>query len=117
MEELSNGSLLTNNYTRIFYKEDPETIAPCYFRVETLKEEPLAHINFQHGPVKEKGVNGVSNEDLINMVLKRLSAFQETEYKCRENAEAITKLEESLMWLRKRTSDREIRNVVGASSV
>jgi hypothetical protein len=30
---------------------------------------------------------------------------------------AITKLEESLMWLRKRTQDREARNVEGTSVV
>ena len=51
------------------------------------------------------------NEDLIAMVIDRLQSFQESEYKCRENAVAITKLEEALMWLRKRTQDREDRGV------
>lgn len=35
----------------------------------------------------------------------------------RENAVAITKMEEALMWLRKRTMGREAREVVGTSNI
>jgi hypothetical protein len=51
------------------------------------------------------------------MVIDRLNGFQSTDFKCRENAIAITKLEEALMWLRKRTQDREIRGVEGSHIV
>ena len=81
------------------------------------EDDILAEINFQEGPIKECGVNGVCNEDLINMVLERLECFQNTEFKCRENAIAITKLEEALMWLRKRTIAREQRGVEGTHEV
>lgn len=74
-------------------------------------------VDFQCGPIKECGVNGLNNEDLLLMVLTRLNAFQDTEFKCRENALAITKIEESLMWLRKRTTEREMRNVEGTHTV
>jgi len=57
------------------------------------------------------------NEDLIAMVIDRLQSFQESEYKCRESAVAITKLEEALMWLRKRTQDREDLGVEGTHTV
>ena len=77
----------------------------------------LAQIHFQEGPVKENGVNGVANEDLLVMVVRRLQGFQESEFKCRENAMAITKIEEALLWLRKRTMGRENRGVVGTSAV
>ena len=46
-----------------------------------------------------------------------LQSFQESEYKCRENAIAITKLEEALMWLNKRTQDRIKRKVAGTSQI
>jgi hypothetical protein len=59
------------------------------------------------------GVNGVFNQDLIGMVICRLEHFQNSDFKCRENAMAITKLEEALMWLRKRTVNREKRGVLG----
>ena len=74
-------------------------------------------INFQNGPIKEAGVNGVMNEDLIAIVIDRMQGFQSGQYACRENAVAITKLEEALMWLRKRTQDREDRGVEGTSTI
>lgn len=77
----------------------------------------LCDIHFQEGPIKECGVNGVCGEDLICMVIDRLEHFQESEFRCRENAMAITKLEEALLWLRKRTMGREQRGVEGTHIV
>ena len=74
-------------------------------------------IMFQKGPIQENGVNGIHNEDLISIVIDRLQGFQSGNYSCRENAIAITKLEESLLWLRKRTMDREVRGVEGKSII
>ena len=37
------------------------------------------------------------------------------DFACRENSIAITKLEEALLWLNKRTQDRIARNVEGTS--
>ena len=56
-------------------------------------------------------------DDLIAICINRLENFQNSEYKCRENAVAITKLEESLMWLRKRTLNRNKRNVLGENKI
>lgn len=70
-------------------------------------------VNFQNGPIKEAGVNGVMNEDLIAIVIDRMRGFQSGDYACRDNALALTKLEEALMWLRNRTKDRENRGVEG----
>lgn len=100
--EKSNGA----NHTYIIERSQPEG--------SERPEVPFVQINFQNGPIKEVGeVNGVMNEDLIAIVIDRLQGFQESEFKCRENAIAITKLEESLLWLRKRTMDRERRGVLG----
>ena len=82
-----------------------------------IDDGKIATVQFQKGPLKEAGLNGVMNEDLIVMVIDRLEAFQESPFKCRENAVAITKLQEALMWLRKRTEDREERNVEGTHQV
>lgn len=51
------------------------------------------------------------------MVIRRLQGFQDSPFSCRENAMAITKLEEALLWLRKRTMGRENRGVVGTNAV
>lgn len=115
--------LLTTKYTKV-YEDNMVFNAPHDFTVvsnETLADgesaKVLAQIHFQEGPIKENGVNGVCNEDLIVMVIRRLQSFQESDYACRENALAITKLEEALLWLRCRTMGREQRNVVGTSEI
>lgn len=75
----------------------------------------FANIQFQNGAILESGINGCQNEDLIEIVLDRLRDFQNGKFPCRENAIAITKLEEALMWLDKRTLDRKERKVEGIS--
>ncbi len=69
-------------------------------------------INFQNGPVKEHGVNGITNEALLAIILHRLRVLNQT-YPCRENSLAITNIEQGLMWLERRTQDRQKRGVEG----
>lgn len=120
MKQIQNG-LITDKYTQVYQEEDFKFNAPHHFQVRTQRgvpngkpvQELIQCVNFQEGPIKENGVNGVNNEDLIAMVISRLEHFQDSDFRCRENAVAITKLQESLMWLRKRTMDREARGVEG----
>jgi hypothetical protein len=72
-------------------------------------------VEFQNGAIKENGINGIHNEDLIAIVIDRLQGFQDGDFACRENALALTKLEEALLWLNKRTNDRINRGVEGIS--
>lgn len=118
MKELKRD-LLTNKYTRIFYEDDDERVynAPHHFTVFDIEGKELAAIDFQEGPIKECGINGVCNEDVICMVVERLECFQDSKFKCRENAIAITKLEEALLWLRKRTMRREAEGKEGTHEV
>lgn len=73
-------------------------------------------IEFQNGPIKEAGVNGISQEALLAVIIDRLRSFQSGQYACRENALALTKCEEALMWLQKRTQDRIRRGVEGTNA-
>lgn len=57
--------------------------------------------------------NGAFVEGVIAAALGRLEYYQSTPFRCRENALAITKLEEALLWLGKRTADRIARGVEG----
>lgn len=68
---------------------------------------------FQNGPIAEVGVNGVTHEALLAILVDRMRGFQEGPYACRENALALTKLEEAQHWLQKRTRDRMARGVEG----
>lgn len=74
----------------------------------------LAEINFQKGPRNEPdSVRGVVDEDLLEIVRDRLASFQRGALPTRENARALTHIEEALMWLNKRKEDRAERDVLG----
>ena len=73
-------------------------------------------IKFQKGPVKEAGINGCHQEDLLAIVIHRLQCFQSSEFACRENALALTKIEEAMHWLNHRTTDRKARGIEGTST-
>lgn len=70
-------------------------------------------INFQKGPINEAGVNGVTQEALLAICIDRLRSFQAGPYACRENALALTKIEEAQHWLLSRTRARMARGVEG----
>lgn len=69
----------------------------------------------QNGPVKEVGVNGCQINTLIEAAKIIIEGLNK-KFPCRENAVAITKLDEALMWLEKRTKDREKRGVEGTNN-
>lgn len=75
----------------------------------------LCLIRFQNGPVKEAGINGITQESLLAVVIDRLRGFQKGEFGCRENAIALTKIQEAMMWLQQRTRDRLVRGVEGTN--
>lgn len=70
-------------------------------------------ILFQNGPINEKGVNGITQEVLLAIVADRLRSFQAGPFTCRENALALTKIEEAMHWLQRRTLVRMRRGVEG----
>lgn len=123
MRKKLEHDLSGSKYTTVYYEPESEMQygAPHCFTVIASNEDgsgtPLAEVHFQEGPIKECGVNGVCNEDLIAMVICRLEHFQKGQFACRDNAIAITKLEEALLWLRKRTIARESRGVEGTSGI
>lgn len=77
--------------------------------------EDSAGIVFQNGPIKENGVNGLTHEALLAIVIDRLRSFQAGPYSCRDNAVALTHIEEALMWLQRRTRERIKRGVEGTN--
>ncbi len=76
-------------------------------------DEGVIDIRFQAGPLQEVGVNGCSIEDVIDVLTARLEGFQRGDFRCRENALAITKLEEAKQWLLYRTMKRQQQGVEG----
>lgn len=72
-------------------------------------------IFFQNGPIKEAGVNGISGEALLAIVIDRLRSFQEGPYASNENMHALVHATQCLEWLQKRTRDRLARGVEGTN--
>ena len=118
MREINIG---INKFTRIIRADEPSFGGACHvYKIELLKalqNETITKIYFQKGPIKENGINGCHNEDLIAIVIDRLQSFQKGEFACRENALALTKLEEALHWLQHRTREREQRGVEGTNQI
>ena len=75
--------------------------------------EVMATISFQKGAMKDVGFNGISDEALLSIVIDRLRGFQSGPFSCRENALALTNIEQGLLWLNARTRDRMDRGVEG----
>ena len=76
----------------------------------------VGEINFQKGPrTEESSIHGILDADLLEIVRDRLKVFQDGPYKTRENACALTHIEEALMWMNKRVEDRAERGVLGTN--
>ena len=74
----------------------------------------LGEIQLQCGPRKEgNSIHGVIDTDLLEIVRDRLKSFQAGPFSSRENACALTHIEEALMWMNRRVEDRIERNVLG----
>jgi len=102
------------------------------YTVENFESDSTQVINFIHKlPAKEaveRGIiedsadlapetlvtvtEGTTNEELLKVLINRTQYLQ-SKFPCRENENAITKMEEALMWFDKRTADRKARNVEG----
>ena len=70
-------------------------------------------IVFQNGPINQAGVNGVTHEALLAILIHRLRCFQAGPYACAENACALTQLEAAQESLHSRTRARMARGVEG----
>lgn len=75
-----------------------------------------ASVKFQFGPLLENEFNGVSNESVLAVVIDRLKGFQAGPFACRENAIALTHLQDAMHWLHSRTRDRAFRGVEGKAA-
>lgn len=81
--------------------------------------EPGQHstILFQNGPIKEAGVNGLTHEVLLAILMDRMEGFQAGPYASDDNALALNHMKAALGSLQKRTRARMARGVEGTHAV
>lgn len=72
------------------------------------------NIQLQKGPRRlVSSVHGIIDTDLLEIVRDRLIAFQNGEFACEYNAEALEHVEKALEAMNRRVEDRIKRNVLG----
>jgi hypothetical protein len=106
----------TNDRIKITAMDDPGAGgAHHYYTVDVDGSENGLDIHFQNGPIAEAGVNGVTQEVLLAVVIDRLRSFQAGPFACPENADALVHATEALETLKSRTRERMKRGVEGKS--
>jgi hypothetical protein len=77
-------------------------------------------IKFQDGPIKEVGINGIQNEDLLRILIDRLEYLQGMDngrYACQENYDTKILLGVALRQQELRTKKRTQRGVEGTNNI
>jgi len=74
---------------------------------------PTTTLHFQKGPVKEHGLNGLSNEVLVAICIDRLRGFQGGQFKCDSNQKQLEYLEAYMAEAKARTAGRVAGGVEG----
>ena len=96
-----------NHHQRVSYDADSATYSISSLKFDDTDPE------VEVGSIKIQGYNGLTIETLIDIVVHKLRLYQAA-LPSRENALALTKLEEANLWLdARRMVDRKVRGIVG----
>lgn len=87
--------------------------APHMYRCRFANSRGAYTFNFQKGGIQEVGVNGLTHEVLLAIVIDRLEHFQKGPFPCGENAEALKHINRAMACLKQRTENRLARGVEG----
>ena len=90
--------------------DEPGHGGACHEYLIGWIEEPgtpvSMRVQFQNGPIKEFGVNGITETALLAIVIDRLRSFQTGPFACNSNLLALRKVDDALFLLQGRTRDR-----------
>lgn len=112
----------TFDHRQIIASRLPETTSPGdpLYQLEVYEaghtDKPAQFtdtLKFQDGPIKEAGLNGWTNEDLLIIVADRLESFQASKFRCSENGIALDYVKNALGQLNARTARRSAEGVEG----
>lgn len=73
-------------------------------------------VSFQDGPIPANGVNGVTSEAMLAILIHRTSTLN-ANFPCEENELAILHMKKALDWFNTRTAKRKARGVEGKNVV
>jgi hypothetical protein len=119
VDEPGQGGACHEYQIRSFCTPDETIPAHKWNHVEVFPDGSctgeLCAISFQNGPIKECGVNGITQEALLAIVIDRLRSFQAGPFSCTDNAEALAHCQQALHSLQRRTLGRIARGVEGTN--
>lgn len=75
-------------------------------------------ISWQNGPIAgPDDRNGAFVIDVIQIAIDRINFYNESQFRCRENSLAVTKLEEAIHWLESRRGRRAGEGILSTHKV
>jgi hypothetical protein len=112
-----------NDQIKISVLDDPGAGGACHHYMLTLPgwlrapdgsgAKGVWDIKFQNGPISEAGLNGITHEALLAILIDRLEHFQAGPYANDYNAAALNHLQSAQGCLLDRTRERMSRGVEG----
>ena len=105
-----------HNGLEVFSVPGPHSAEPNGHHYEVRFSTRTAHktveIDFQEGPVKTFGLNGVTNEALLAILIDRTKVLNDA-FPCEENEVALTHMWDALRSLEARTARRVATGLEG----
>jgi hypothetical protein len=109
----SGGACHVYLVTGMDMKNNPGADVPMPAWAEDLTPMNGQSILFQNGPIAEAGVNGITHEALLAILIDRLTAFQAGPFANHFNGSALQHLHDAQEELKARTRVRMARGVEG----
>lgn len=108
-----------NDVLRVLVLDEPGSGgAHHHYEIQIPTNEPnstatTVPVRFQNGPIKEAGVNGLTHEALLAILIDRMEGFQAGPYASPDNQEALEAMRAAQTALQRRTLARMARGVEG----
>ena len=107
-----------NHQLGVYVLDEPGHGGACHKYNIMHAETELCGLSFQNGPIKAGfGVNGITHEALLAILIDRMEGFQAGPYASQDNADALNHMNLALASLQLRTRARRARGVEGTHTV
>jgi hypothetical protein len=106
-----------NDQIKITVRDQPGAGGANHEYEIALPDGSGVRISFQNGPIAENGVNGITQEVLLAIIIDRLQSFQNGPFASKHNADALFHAQMAQAALLDRTLERMGRGVEGKSVV
>lgn len=117
MPEIEDHILPGDQNARQFtvHTDDEPGSGGAHHRYMLTHGDSATVLRFQNGAVNDVGPNGVTDAQLLAILIHRLQCFQKGPFASRENAITLTHLEDAMNWQNRRTIGRLRKGIEGTS--